>query len=457
MRIAFIFLSVFFAIAPPAVLSVNLWKGVREDTVSLLRAEARTLSNVITNIGDVPLLLREVRERLAEDLDRELFFAIKLKEHGWRAGSPSASVENQLEALAPGELGVVDMDGRRILIIRADIVEPLDGRRFGDVALYVGRRLPAAHETRAHKAMVVGWVGYILVLTLLVAGYVWFDNRYVLRLKRINKRLTAIGAGRLEDMPVPAGPQEVRALAEHVNLMVDGLRSLLSGLRSLTDVAAHELRTPLTRMKFKLLDLSAEIGPGKEKEIALLENDLNKVLNLFDGLLELAQARADLSNQNSFEAFDLSGCLEEIAVDYEDDFERGGFQFARRIAGELCVIGEGTLIRQIFDNLLSNALKYAPPCAEISLTLHRTGERFEAAVANTGGGFPEDIRDKAFVTGERSIFVEHIAGLGLGLNLVRAIAVKHGWRVWIEPSDEKAEIRVSGPAYTADHGPACED
>jgi len=100
---------------------------------------------------------------------------------------------------------------------------------------------------------------------------------------------------------------------------------------------------------------------------------------------------------------------------------------------------------QLVSNLLDNAIKFCAPGDAITTTLAPEGDRHLLAVRDTGPGLPEDINDLAFerfVRGERD---RAVAGHGLGLALVQAIATRHGARLTRPQVQKGFAIAIAWP------------
>ena len=109
------------------------------------------------------------------------------------------------------------------------------------------------------------------------------------------------------------------------------------------------------------------------------------------------------------------------------------------------MLGDRNLIAQVLANLLDNAIKYCRPGDAITLTLAETPDHHLMRLADTGPGLPDDIRDAAFDRFVRAERDRGIAGHGLGLALVRAIAARHGARLTLPPSATGFVLDIAWP------------
>ena len=97
------------------------------------------------------------------------------------------------------------------------------------------------------------------------------------------------------------------------------------------------------------------------------------------------------------------------------------------------------LVRQVFQNLLANAIKFTRPCAratiEIGLALER--DQLTIFVRDNGVGFKMEYSDKLFGVFQRLHRVDEFEGTGVGLAIVHRIIEKHGGQVWAEAEPQK--------------------
>ena len=202
-------------------------------------------------------------------------------------------------------------------------------------------------------------------------------------------------------------------------------RRLLRSHQSLLANASHELRSPLARLKMAVSML--EDAPAAQRES--LQREIHANIAELDALVEevLLASRLDApQTATAHEPVDL------LALAAEE-----GARFQATVAGEsLCVGGDERLLRRALRNLLENARRYGG--GGIDVTLQRTAAgTVELSVCDRGPGVPEAYRERVFEAFFRMPgHAEREGGVGLGLSLVRQIALRHGGSVRCEPRDD---------------------
>ncbi|MBE0699183.1 MAG: sensor histidine kinase KdpD, partial [Anaerolineaceae bacterium] len=90
------------------------------------------------------------------------------------------------------------------------------------------------------------------------------------------------------------------------------------------------------------------------------------------------------------------------------------------------------MIGQVFTNLMSNSVKYAPGGTTITISAKKEGEFLHVNVSNEGPPVPEDYLERIFDKFNRITFADRVTGTGLGLSICKGIIEAHGGRIWAE-------------------------
>lgn len=350
----------------------------------------------------------------------------------WPAGLPPAG---QGFAAAPAQ--VFAQGGQRWLGVAR--VLP------GGFPLLVARSLVPLDATLAALRRGIA----VLAAAMLAAGAAtgWIMARGVMgRIDRLNALADRVAAGDLTArLPAPRRDDEFAQLQAHVHAMLDRIEALNRATHRLSDTIAHELRTPLNRLAQKLARIQ-----GQDDAVADLQAEMRGLVRVFDALLDIARAEAEAGQGGGLVPVDLSALAVELADLYAAAAEEAGLSFRAGIAPGLRVVGDATLIGQAVSNLLDNAVKYARPGDAVALTLARgAGERVALRVQDSGPGLPEGLRETVFDRFTRGP-ATGVPGHGLGLALVRAIALRHGARLSLPPVDQGFAVEIEWPSLPAD-------
>ena len=210
-------------------------------------------------------------------------------------------------------------------------------------------------------------------------------------------------------------------------------------------IVSHDLRTPLTSIR-GYVELLPRVGPLNEQQrdfVARVEYSMTNIVSLISDLLDIGRIEAGVDWD--MQPLALHTLIRDTMQDMQAEAARGQHTLTLDIADLSPVHGNARRLRQVVNNLVSNALKYTPDGGQISVTAREDGEFVFLQVRDTGIGIAlEDQRhifDKFYRV--RSDATEHINGSGLGLAIVKAIVEKHGGRVWVDSEAGK------GSTFTA--------
>ena len=201
---------------------------------------------------------------------------------------------------------------------------------------------------------------------------------------------------------------------------------------------SHELRTPLTVIKGfveTLVDGHAEIPPvDLERFLRTIQRHVDRLHRILEVLLTLSRLESSTPGMQ-LETTDLIRLLRELVEDYRPRSSASGHRIELSLPNELqAVSADPVRLRQVFDNLLDNALKYTPQQSFITIRVVVVSGRAEIRVVDNGPGIPA--RDLPHIF-ERFYRVDkgrsrEKGGTGLGLSIVKHIVQLHGGRVWAE-------------------------
>lgn len=346
-------------------------------------------------------------------------------------GVPLLTADQRRQAMT-GEVSlttVVHGDRSRVLARPASII------RGGQALVVVGTGtdLSEAAVNRVRTAVLVGGP-----LAVLAAGFgAWLLAGAALRpVERMRRQAAAIGdrdpSARLA---VPSTRDEVAALGATMNGLLDRLHQALQRERGFIADAGHELRTPLAILRAEL-ELAAR--PGRDRD-ALVEavgqarQETDRLVRVAEDLLLLARtdhAPPTLSREPVR--------LDELLRAAADHAPAGGAAVEVDCPAGLGLAADPIRLRQVVDNLLDNALRYAPMGSVVTVMAAGVsdggGDRIEIEVCDRGPGFPPEFLPHAFERFQRADTARSRddGGSGLGLSIVRALTEAHGGRVSAE-------------------------
>jgi signal transduction histidine kinase len=278
-------------------------------------------------------------------------------------------------------------------------------------------------------------LGLVVALGLCLVAGTLASLRANKRVEEVNRRVQRIVAGDLhERLPQRDDGDPFSKLAVIVNDMLDEMETSIHALAGVGNDIAHDLRTPLTRAR-----LTLERGRSNAVTLEQLQASSDKAIAGIDQSLTIITALLRLAEiENSrrsagFGAVTLDQLLREVCDLYEPIAENKDVALKVKAAPKLSVHGDRDLLIEAVANLVDNAIKFTPAGGRVDIELIRADGESVVRVSDTGRGISESERDAVLRRFYRSEKDRNTPGVGLGLNLVAAIAKLHGFRLAILP------------------------
>jgi signal transduction histidine kinase len=281
------------------------------------------------------------------------------------------------------------------------------------------------------------WAALLLVLScaLAVAVGLLVTRKALRPLRDLHAALEGIvHTGQVETRVPERGDGDPLDDLSHVfNEMLARIESLIQGLRGSLDNVAHDLRTPLARLRATAEGALSKDEDPEAQRTALVRcvEECDRLSTTLTTLMDISEAETGTMalHRREVEAGDL---VRDALALYEDIAEEKGIALTGEAAAGLRLDADPVRVRQALANLVDNAVKYTPRGGHVRLRARGEGGHVLFECEDDGPGIPAEdlprIWDRLY-RGDRS---RSERGLGLGLSLVRAIALAHGGGVRVE-------------------------
>lgn len=372
-----------------------------------------------------------------------MLLSVELSEarHAWESGGAPA-LEGELarfrQVTRASNVILTDADGKDVLTgqSQAELVKeahswaryPFSGRggttfaRFsadGKYTLFMV--VPPVHLFYANLQAT-----HLLVLVLAVLLCYALAYHLTAPLRRLRKALDEFGHGDLSARAQESRHDELGELSRSFNGMANHIQTLLTAERRLLLDISHELRSPLARLSVAV-EL-ARSGEGSALPLDRIQKEADRLNALITQLLDVTRMEGDPANRRQ-ERVRLDQLVGELVDDCSIEAKARGCALTLAPPPQVAVEGDGELLRRAIENVMRNAIRYAPPQSKVEVAVSNGSGRAHVRVRDYGPGVPEEALSRLFdpfyrVEQDRN---RGTGGVGLGLSIARrAVELHHG-------------------------------
>ncbi len=316
------------------------------------------------------------------------------------------------------------------------------------------RRLP---KRARRRFAILGTRG--LIIFPLIAGGVWYGA--------LSLHFKTRHAINVDDL------RHLRGLVDQTSIAIDNLRLLVAEAQARREaeqanelklkflaMISHELRTPLTSIKGFATTLQADDvqwDPASQLDfLQTISEEADKLSDLIEQLLDLSRLEAGILRiAPKAQSFDdiLTTAMAQLRI------VTAQHQLVLDVPADLPpLVVDAQRIGQVLTNLVGNAVKYAPPQTQITITVHSVGNALQVDVSDQGPGIPPGERTRIFEPFQQldTPPIHHGDGAGLGLAICRGLIEAHGGRIWVQDRAEPGTtisftlpVQIEQSAYSA--------
>ncbi|MFD9739763.1 ATP-binding protein [Umezawaea sp. NPDC059074] len=278
------------------------------------------------------------------------------------------------------------------------------------------------------------------LITIVIAALVatWWSRRITTPLRELDHMARKLSDGDFTARVVERDPAETRQLARTLNDGAHRLGVLYQAQRRFVSDASHQLRTPLTALRLSLDNLH-DLVPDDEDRTAVdgAVGEVARMTRLVNDLLALARLQAVPPHP---ERVVLRDVVESRTRAWRAAAADADITLRVDVPAGLAVLATPGHLEQILDNLVSNAIDFAPERGAISVHAAEAQDRVELHVSDTGPGMTAEQRQRAF----DRFYTARPGGTGLGLAIVRELAEDDHAVVELRPVHPHGlDVRVS--------------
>ncbi len=267
-------------------------------------------------------------------------------------------------------------------------------------------------------------------------------------IRRIAASIALFGQGNLSVRVNSKRQDEIGQLGRSFDLMAERLERLIVSERRLLGDISHELRSPLARLKFAVR--LARTSADSKSALDRIERDVDRIASLVADIVEINFIASGPAVEDA-EIVRVADIMDEVIGDCQVEAEMRGCRIAvnGHFSGQ--VMGNRELLRRAVENVLRNAIRYAPEHSNIEASQAEDSRAAAIAVRDFGPGVPEDALARIF---DPFVRVDEArdatsGGSGLGLSIAKqAVQVHHG-TITAENASPGLRVKIMIPLCTA--------
>jgi heavy metal sensor kinase len=277
-----------------------------------------------------------------------------------------------------------------------------------------------------------------LALLGIVFGAWAVSNQALAPVRRLSRAIEGVSArGLNQRVPEETRDPELRQLTQQFNAMMARLEGSFTQAVRFSADAAHELKTPLSILQGHLEEALRKepAGSDRQETYSKLLEEVQRLKTIVGKLLLLARADAGQLTPSTAPV-NLSQAIEETCEDTR--ILAPSLDISAEIEPNVRIDADEALLRQVLQNLCSNAIKYNVKAGKIRFRLRRKSDSAVFTVWNMGKVIPQSDQERIFDRFYRvdTSRARKVGGAGLGLSLAREIARAHGGDLTLEPPKE---------------------
>lgn len=289
---------------------------------------------------------------------------------------------------------------------------------------------------------------FLLIGSIVLLGWLaWIG--IIAPIRRIAATIARFGQGDMTTRLHTRRTDEIGQLSQSFDQMADRLKRLIDSERRLLGDISHELRSPLARLKFAIK--LARTSPDPKGALDRIERDIDRITSLVADIVEITFIEGDPRVQD-MAMLHLGPILDDVLRDctLEAHFRECSLQMSGAAQG--LILGNRELLRRAVENIVRNAIRYAPSRSEVLITLREENGEAHIVVRDHGPGVPDEALTRIF---DPFFRVEEArdtgsGGTGMGLSIAkRAVQLHHGC---IHATNEAPGLRVEIVLPTAQNG-----
>jgi two-component system sensor histidine kinase CpxA len=273
----------------------------------------------------------------------------------------------------------------------------------------------------------------------------WLALHLTSPVRALQKAVERFGRGDLTARVNSTRGDELGQLARTFDRMAERLVTLLAAEHRLLLDISHELRSPLARLGVAI-EL-ARSGDDLETNLNRIQKESDRLNSLVGQLLQVTRAEGDPASLRR-DPIRLDELVAQLVEDSQIEASARGCRLEYNGKEPVTIHGDAELVRRAVENLIRNAIRYAPPATPVEVSVSRRDAKAVVVVRDSGPGVPEESLERIFdafyrVDSDRN---RNSGGIGLGLSIARRAIQLHKGDIRARNVHPGLEVELELPA-----------
>jgi signal transduction histidine kinase len=232
--------------------------------------------------------------------------------------------------------------------------------------------------------------------------------------------------------------EQVQRQKDEILQKKEELEALNNEKNNLIGIVAHDLKSPLNQMKglLSLVKLTSSLDEDTRQYINMLEGSTQRLTDMIAKILDVEAIDAKKVNL-TLENFDLTDILSRIVERFEMSADQKSIKVFCELPAGVCVHADKVYTEQVFENLISNAIKFSPSDKNIYVTLQTADAKAICRIRDEGPGISAEDQKKLFGKYQKLSArpTANETSTGLGLSIVKKFVDAMGGEIWCESEE----------------------
>lgn len=267
-------------------------------------------------------------------------------------------------------------------------------------------------------------------------------------INKVIQGMNLLASGHYDTRIDMEGLELTRGVSESFNKLAAELENTEMLRSDFINNFSHEFKTPIVSiLGFARLLKKGGLSEAKQKEyLDIIESESERLSNMATNVLDLTKVENQTILTDVTE-FNLSEQLRSCIILLEKKWSAKGLD-VRVDFDEHIIRGNTELLKQVWINLLDNAIKFSPEGGDVLVTIEKKGEKLAVSVSNTGAAISEESMGRIFDKFYQADLSHSSEGSGIGLAVAKRIVLLHEGSIEVESSGGVNTFRVELPEFS---------